>query len=59
MLRPSCFYRKDIETCKKQKSKEKIELKFAIWQKRVKAKFPAEKMMLIYDVWILINILLL
>ena len=30
MLRQKCSYRKDIETRKKPKSKEKIELKFAI-----------------------------
>ena len=34
--------RKVIKTCKKPKRKEKIELKFAIWQKQVKAKIPAE-----------------
>ena len=41
MLRQKCSYRKDVEACKKLKSKE-IELKFAIWQKQVKAKSPAE-----------------
>ena len=30
MLRQKCFYKKDIETCQKPKSKEKIELNFAI-----------------------------
>ena len=30
MLRQKCSYRNDIETHKKPKSKEKIELKFAI-----------------------------
>ena len=30
MLRQKCFYGKDTETHKKPKSKEKIELKFAI-----------------------------
>ena len=30
MLRQKCSYRKDIETRKKLKSKEKIELKFAM-----------------------------
>ena len=30
MLRQKCFYRNDIETGKKPKSKEKIELKFAV-----------------------------
>ena len=30
MLRQKCSYRKDIETCKKLKSKEKTELKFAM-----------------------------
>ena len=33
--------RKDIETCKKPKSKEKIKLKFAIEQRQAKVKFPA------------------
>ena len=30
MLRQKCSYRKDIETCKKQKSEEKAKLKFVI-----------------------------
>ena len=30
MLRQKCAYRKDIETRKKSRSKEKIKLKFAI-----------------------------
>ena len=30
MLRQTCSYRKDVQTYKKSKSKEKIELKFAI-----------------------------
>ena len=30
MLRQKCSHRKDIETHKKQRNKEKIELKFAI-----------------------------
>ena len=30
MLRQKCYYRKDTETCKKPKTKEKIEPKFAI-----------------------------
>ena len=30
MLRQNFFYRKDIETRKKKKSNEKIELKFAV-----------------------------
>ena len=42
MLRQKCSYRKDVQTYKKSKSKEKIELKFAIWQKQVETKFPAE-----------------
>ena len=42
MLRQKCSYRYDIETCKKPKSKEKVELKFANQQKQVKAKLPAE-----------------
>ena len=39
MLRQKCSYRKKIETRKKSKNKE---LKFAIKQKQVKARFPAE-----------------
>ena len=42
MLRQKCSYRKIIETCKKLKSKEEIELKFAIKKKKIKVKFPAE-----------------
>ena len=42
MLRQKCSYRKDTETFGKTKSKEKIELKFGIWPKQVKAEFPAE-----------------
>ena len=42
MLKQKCSNRKDIKASKKSKSKEKIELKFAIQQKQVKAKFPAE-----------------
>ena len=42
MLRQICSHRNDIETGKKPKSKEKIELKIAIKQKQVKAKLPAE-----------------
>ena len=34
-----CSYRRDIETCKKLKKREKIELKFSIKQKQVKVKF--------------------
>ena len=53
MLRQKCFYRNDIETRKKRKSKEKIELKFAIYQKQVKPKLPAGnddmQKMVIYD----------
>ena len=30
MLRQKCFYRKNVETRQKAKSKEKIQLKFAI-----------------------------
>ena len=43
MSRQKCPYKNDIETHKKPKSKEKIELKFAISQKQVKAKLSAEK----------------
>ena len=42
MLRQKCSYRNDIETRKKLNSNEKIELKFEIYQKQVKAKFPVE-----------------
>ena len=42
MLRQKCSYRNDIETLKKLESREKIELKFAIQQKQLKAKLPAE-----------------
>ena len=42
MLRQKCSYRSDIKTCKKPKSKVKIELKFTIEQKQVKAKLTAE-----------------
>ena len=47
MLRQKSSYRKDIETDKKTKSKEKIELKFTIEQKQVKANFLQK--ILIYD----------
>ena len=47
MLRQKCSYRSNIESCKKSKSKEKIELKFTIWGKQVKAKLLAEKA----DIW--------
>ena len=47
MSRQKCPYKNDIETHKKPKSKEKIELKFAIQQKQVKAKLSAEKA----DIW--------
>ena len=40
--RQNCFYRKDSETRKTPKKKEKTELKFSIYQKQVKAKFPTE-----------------
>ena len=43
MLRQKCSYNDEIETRKKSKSKEETELKFAIQQKQVKAKLPAEK----------------
>ena len=33
---------KDLEACKTPKSKEKVELKLAIQQNQVKAKFPVE-----------------
>ena len=42
MLKQKCSNRKDIEARKKSKNEEKIELEFAIQQKQVKAKFPAE-----------------
>ena len=42
MLRQNCSCRKDIETREKRKSKEIIELHFAIYQRQVKAKFPTE-----------------
>ena len=42
MLRQKCSYRNDIETLKKLGSRAKIELKFAIQQKQLKAKLPAE-----------------
>ena len=38
MLRKKCSYRNDIETRKKSKKKEKIELKFLVQQKQVKVK---------------------
>ena len=47
MLRQKCCYKNDVETCKKPKIKEKLELKFAIWLKQVKAKLPAENA----DIW--------
>ena len=42
MLRQKCSCRNEIETCEKPKRKEKIELKFAIQQKQLKVKLPAE-----------------
>ena len=43
MLRLKCSYKEEgIETCKKPKSKKEIRLKFAIYQKQGKTKFPAE-----------------
>ena len=42
MVKQRYFYRKDIETRKKPKSKEKIELKYAIQQIQVQAKFHTE-----------------
>ena len=47
MSRRKYSYKKDIETCKKPKTKEKIELKFPIQQKQVKAKFPTGNV----DIW--------
>ena len=41
MLEHNFSDRKDIETCKKPKTKEKIKLRFAIEQRQVKVKFPA------------------
>ena len=42
MLRQKFSQRKNTETRKEPKSKEKIELKFATLQKQVNAKFPAD-----------------
>ena len=42
-----CFYESDIETRKKLKSQEEIELNFVIKQKQVKAKLLAENA----DIW--------
>ena len=42
MLRQKCLYRNDIETCKKPKNKEEMELKFPIQKKQVQTKLPAE-----------------
>ena len=42
MLRQKRSYKSDIEPRKNPKSKEKREIKFAIYQKQVKAKVPAE-----------------
>ena len=47
MLRRKCSFRNDIETHRKPKSKEKTELNFAIWQKQVQVKLPAENS----DIW--------
>ena len=47
MLRQKCSYKSDIEPRKNPKSKEKREIKFAIYQKQVKAKVPAENA----DIW--------
>ena len=49
MLKQTCSDRSDMEILKKPKSKEKIELKFVIQQKQVKAKLPAENA----DIWLL------
>ena len=43
MLRQKCSYGKGIETQKRLRCKEKVELKLGIWHKQVKAKFPARK----------------
>ena len=43
MLRQEGCYKDDIETGKAKR----IELKFTIWQKQVKAKLPAENA----DIW--------
>ena len=40
--RNKCSYRNEIETRKKPKSKEKIELKFANYQKQKKGRLLAE-----------------
>ena len=42
MLRQKRSYKNDIETRKKPKSKEKIQLKFAIEQKQLLLKLPAK-----------------
>ena len=43
MLTHKCSYKKNIRKVRKQqKNKEKVELKFAIYQKQGKGKFPAE-----------------
>ena len=42
MLKQMHFNRKDFETYKLPKRKETIELKYAIYQKQSKVKFPAE-----------------
>ena len=55
MIRQKCANRKDIETPKtlkskkkkKKKKKKEVKLKFRIYQKQVKAKFPAQTQ--IYD----------
>ena len=47
MFRQKCFYKNDIETRKKPKSKHKIQLKFAILPKQVKGSLPAENA----DIW--------
>ena len=54
MIRQKCANRKDIETPKtlkstkkKKKKKKEVKLKFQIYQKQVKAKFPAQTQ--IYD----------
>ena len=49
MLRRKCSYRNHIETHKQPKSKEKIELWLAIYQKKKKKKKKKKLKMLMYD----------
>ena len=47
MLRQKCYCKNDLETRKKVKCKEEIRLTFAVQQKQVKGKLPAENA----DIW--------